>query len=698
MGDGRIRKSLLGLLVVSLAGGAVVAAAVAPGALLTGLVARSASDAYQNLPADLTIPATAQVSSVYANDGKTLITTFYDQNRRDVPLSQVAAVMRQAVVAAEDTRFYQHGGTDLRSILRALVSDSRTGQAAQGASTLTMQYVRNVLKYDTGLTAAQRQQATADTPARKVQEIRYAVALEKKMSKQQILQGYLNIAYFGDGAYGIYAAAETYFGKPPGQLTLTEAALLAGLLQSPDGDNPVTGDRTAALARRSYVLSSMAKMKVITAAQAAQAQAQPMTLHTTTVPNNCQAVSSKHNDWGFFCDYFRQWWDAQPAFGSTGQERENALNEGGYRIVTSLDPKVQAAAVRQSLSVYGYGNKRALPIAVVQPGTGRVLALAVNRHYSLAGNPGGRTYPNTVNQLVAGGGSVNGYPSGSTFKMFTMLAALESGKSLSTGFDATSPLVTQYRASGTGTCGGYWCPSNDNPSWMDGYRTMWNGFGRSVNTYFVWLEEQIGADKAVAMAQRLGITFRASSDARLAARGAGSWGSFTLGVADTTPLDLANAYATVAAEGTYCAPSPVLSITDSSGAAVAAANPSCKRVLDPDVARAAADAARCPVGQQSTYGKCDGGTGTTAASILGGRPLAGKTGSSENNQTETFVGFTPQIAAAGIAADPDNPRDRVGTGVENSVVGAVAGTIAAALSGQPYRDFTAPSSAVAFGY
>jgi membrane peptidoglycan carboxypeptidase len=689
VGRRRIRKKLLGLLVVGLAGGSVVAAAVAPGALLTGLVARNASDAYLDLPADLTIPRTAQVTYVYANDGKTLLTTFYDQNRRDVPLAEVATVVRQAVVAAEDTRFYQHGGTDLRSLLRALVSDSRKGGAAQGASTLTMQYVRNVLKYDTSLSDEQRQEATADTPARKLREIRYAVELEKKLTKQQILQGYLNIAYFGDGAYGIYAASETYFGKPPDQLTLAEAALIAGLLQSPDADNPVSGDRSAALSRRSYVLDAMAKMNVITGAQAAQAKAQPLTLHTTTVPNNCQAVASRHNDWGFFCDYFRQWWDAQPAFGATRQEREDALNEGGYRIVTSLDPKVQAAAVRQSLSVYGYGNKRALPIAVVQPGTGRVLALAVNRHYGLSG---------TVNQLVAGGGSVNGYPSGSTFKMFTMLAALEEGRSLSTGFDATSPLVTQYRDGGSGNCGGYWCPGNDNPSWMDGYRTMWNGFGRSVNTYFVWLEEQIGADKAVAMAQRLGIKFRASGDAKLAAKSAGSWGSFTLGVADTTPLDLANAYATVAAEGTYCAPSPVLSITDQTGAKVAAADPSCKRVIDPDVARAATDAARCPVGQQSAFGKCDGGTGTVAASILGGRPLAGKTGSSENNQTETFVGFTPQIAAAGIAANPDDPRDHVGTGVENAVVAAVARTIAAALAGAPYRDFTAPSSTMAFGY
>lgn len=683
-------------MIAGVAGGTVLAAAAAPGALLTGLVAKGASDAYQNLPSDLDIPPTAQISYVYANDGKTLITTFYDQNRRDVKLSDVAPLMQQAVVAAEDVRFYQHGGADLRGLLRAFVSDSTRG-TAQGASTLTMQYVRNVQKYDPNLTPDQREQATVDTQARKVQEIRYAVALEKKMSKQDILQGYLNIAYFGDGAYGIYAASQTYFGKVPSQLTLPEAALLAGVLQSPDSDNPLTGSKTNALARRSYVLTSLVKTKAVTQADADRAQATPITVHPTTTPNNCQAVPSNHNDWGFFCDYFRQWWDSQTAFGATVQERENALNEGGYRIVTSLDPKIQASALRQSLSVYGYDNARALPIGVVQPGTGRVLAMAVNRHYSLASNPHGHHYPNTVNQLIAGGGGVTGYPSGSTFKMFTMLAALESGKPLNTGFTATSPLTTQYPDGGPGNCGGYWCPSNDNPSWMDGYRTMWDGFGRSVNTYFVWLEEQIGSQKAVAMAQRLGIKLRQNHDAQLAATTAGSWGSFTLGVVDTTPLDLANAYATVANEGTYCAPSPVSSITDSSGNSLAVANPSCKRVLDPDVARAATDAARCPVGQQSAFGKCDRGTGEVAGQIVGQRPLAGKTGSSEKNQTETFVGFTPQIAAAGIAADPDDPRDHVGTAVENEVVAAVATTIAEALSGQPYRTFTPPSNAMAFG-
>jgi membrane peptidoglycan carboxypeptidase len=686
------RLTVCGVLV-----GAAVAALTFPMAAAAGMVVRALRPDTVTVPAVLRQAWTPRTTYVYANDGKTLITAFYSENRQDVTLRQVAPVMRQAMVAAEDTRFYQHGGVDPRSVARAFVANDKAGATRQGASTLTMQYVRNVLKEAPDLAPQERVDATADTIARKIREMRYAIAMEKTMSKDEILTRYLNIAYFGSGAYGIYAAARTYFSKDPSQLTLAEAALLAGLVQSPDTYNPITGDRAAALVRRTYVLTALTKMKAITPAQAQQTEKVPLRLTVSREPNDCTAVPAGHNDWGYFCDYFRQWWDAQPAFGRTPAERDDALNTGGYRVVLSLDPAIQATAQNQSLAVYGYGQAKSLPMAIVTPGTGRVLALAVNRHYSLADNPYDQDYPNSVDQLVAGGTGVDGYQSGSTFKLFTMLAALESGRPLSTGFHAPSPLVTKWVGSGgSGNCGGSWCPANDTPSWMNGYRTMWDGYGRSVNTYFVWLEEQVGADKAIAMAKRLGIVLRSEHDAMLANSRPAGWGSFTLGVAQTTPLDLANAYATVAADGIYCKPLPVLSITGPDGLRYHAGDPSCYRAVSADVARAAVDAARCPVGQQSAYGKCNGGTAPSVGYILG-RPVGGKTGSSEGNATETFVGFTPQLAGAAIAADPDNPSDSVGGGVASSVDDAVAHTLASALRGKPVLGFPAPSRAIAFG-
>ncbi|WBB51657.1 transglycosylase domain-containing protein [Verrucosispora sp. WMMA2044] len=675
--------------------GLVLAVAALPGNLLLGFAAKAALGNYAALPEALRTPATPQRSYLYANDGKTLITTFYDVNRTDVALAEIAPVMRQAIVAAEDRRFYDHGGVDLRGMLRAVVSNVTEG-SGQGGSTLTMQYVRNVLKTDPNRTAEERAAATEPTIGRKLQEIRYANALEQRLGKDEILNRYLNIAYFGSGAYGVAAASQRYFSKAPADLTLAEAALLAGLVQSPEAYSPIDGDADAALERRGYVLDSMVETGAITADQAAEARAEKLTLDPSEQANGCAATAGGRDGWGFFCDYLRRWWVAQPEFGDTVQEREQALRRGGYTVVTTLDPKIQATAQRQATGIYGYDNPRAVPIAAVEPGTGRVLAMAVNRHYSLDGNPDGQVnYPNTVNPLISGGAGVAGYQAGSTFKLFTMLAALESGRTLSTGFDAPSRLPTRYAAEGEGSCDGRWCPANANPEWMDGYRMMWDGFGRSVNTYFVWLAEQVGPEKVVEMAQRLGITFRAESDADFAENDAADWGAFTLGVAATTPLDLANAYATVAAEGTYCAPLPVVSVTAPDGQRLPVGDPDCREVLDPDVARAATDAARCPVGQQSAFGQCNGGTATAVNRILDGRPVAGKTGSSDQAATESFVGYTPQVAVAGIAANPDDPTDSVGAAVQARVIDAVARIIGTAVEGQPEQSFTPPTRELA---
>ncbi|GGM44067.1 hypothetical protein GCM10011608_31010 [Micromonospora sonchi] len=675
--------------------GLVLAAAALPAALVFGFGFSALAAPYAELPSTLRMPPTAQRSNLYANDGTTLITSFYQEDRVDVPLGEVAPVMRQTIIAAEDARFHEHNGVDLRGIARAFTANRHGGATRQGASTLTMQYVRNVLSTDPRLTEAQRAAATEVSTARKLREIRYALALERELSKDQILTRYLNIAYFGAGAYGIAAASKRYFSISPAELTLAQAALLAGLVRSPHTDDPISGDADRALARRGYVLDRMVESGQLAPDLAVKAQAEPLNLRPSETPNDCTAVPEGHNDQGFFCDWFTRWWNEQPAFGGSVDERQRTLRRGGFTIVSSLDPSVQRAATEQVRRVYSVDDRYAMPTAVIQPGTGRVLALAVNRVYSVAANPPGqKNYPNTVNQLVAGGGSIVGYQAGSTFKLFTLLAALEAGMPLNTVFDAPRRIVTGYRVSGEASCGGYWCPENAN-SLTTGEQDMWTAFGRSVNTYFVWLTERVGADRVVEMAERLGIVLRAEDDAQLARHGAREWGPFTLGVVATTPLDLAGAYATLAAEGTWCAPTPITSITDANGRRVTAGQPDCRQVLDVDVARAGADAARCPVGDQSMYHACAGGTATRLRSQLG-RPVGGKTGSSERYATETLVAFTPQLAVAAIAANPDDPRDAVGRAVQTEMVESVGEILDFALRDQPVRDFVPPSDRTAW--
>ncbi|MBA3489793.1 MAG: penicillin-binding protein, partial [Longispora sp.] len=551
--DYQLLTDAASVLICGVIAGVILAAAAFPAVAMSGLFAKSSAEAFGTLPGDLkTLPA-PQITYVNANDGKTLLAILYDENRRDVPLSKVAQVMQHAIVSAEDTRFEQHHGVDPKGIVRAFVANNRAEETQQGASTLTMQYVRQSLQYNAS-TPAEVLAATVQTPARKLREIQYAVALERKLSKSQILELYLNISYFGHRAYGIHAASQVYFNKTPDQLSLAEATLLAGLVKSPSESDPTTQDgKKFAIERRSYVLEQMVKLKFITQLQADETNQVPVNVTAHDLPGGC--VNIKPNNAGFFCDYLISWWKDQPAFGASPGEREDRLMRGGYTITASLDLKLQAAASKNISSQISNRNAFAISLAAIEPGTGRVQAMAVNRTYSLdqaangpstnpakAGKKG--SYPNTTNPLISGGGDITGYQAGSTFKIFTMVAALEAGYPLSYTINARSPYPSKYYSGSqreSASCNFdasvglyHYCPKNDVPSWMNGPRDMWNGFGRSVNTYFVPLEEKVSVSKVIKAAQDLGIKFRAGDADSVAGKNPNlpdvdMWGSFTLG-------------------------------------------------------------------------------------------------------------------------------------------------------------------------
>ncbi|MDG4805794.1 transglycosylase domain-containing protein [Micromonospora sp. WMMD1120] len=696
---------LVPLLRAGLIAGIVIAAAAYPLVALTGIGAKATAHAVEQKTRVLRTAMPAETSYVYAPDGKTVLTMFYEEYRQYTKLSDMSPNIQQAIVAAEDSRFYQHHGVDPKGVARAFVSNARSG-GSQGASTLTMQYVRMALR-DSATTPKEVQEATQQTSVRKIKEMRMALDLEKELSKEQIMERYLNSAYFGHRAYGIYAASEIFFSKTPKDLTPVEAATLAGLVKSPSEYDPADSDQKEATGRRNYVLDRMSQLGYLSPDSAAAAKSEPIRLKLTTPPHDCAAVPEKYNSWGFACDYLKNWWSAQPAFGATRLERMDNLRRGGYRIVLSLDPKIQAAAEKNVGAKEATGSPFANGIVVSEPGTGRVKAMAVNRTYSLdleenpqssnpeAGPKVKANYPNTVAPLL-GGGDLAGYQAGSTFKMFPMLAALDAGMPLSTSFNAPH----RYRSE---VYDG-WSPSNASGA-MTGQQTMWSGFGKSVNTYFVWLEEKVGAERAVRLAEQLGLRWRTDVDRDHASPAkASKWGAFTLGVSDATPLEMANAYAAIAADGRYCEAIPVSAIMNRDGTPATyvtpggihreVAKPRCRQVVSADAARAATDAARCPTGDTPARGSCGGWS--TADSVRGtvGRPVAGKTGTTDSTRSAWFVGYTPELAAASFISDPDNPFNAVGDGQSQIPIAAVAETLRDGLKGTPTRQFTPPSDAM----
>jgi membrane peptidoglycan carboxypeptidase len=641
---GSLAYSLVMFLVVSVLAGVLVAGLFIPFAGMAGVTSNAAAAELESLPAELSTPAPATRSKVLMGNGKTLA-YFYDENRIPVKLKDIAPVMRQAQIAIEDHRYYEHGALDFKGTMRALVRNSTDGGVTQGGSSMTQQYVKMVqieqcqAKGDTECV----REAQAPTVERKIRELRYAIAMEKKFTKDQILERYLNIAYYGEGAYGAEAAARHYFSTKADKLTLPQAAMLAGLVQNPDANNPVRNP-SAALDRRDVVLNRMAELKLISVDQARDAKKVGFDQdQVKKTRNGC--VGTRYP---FLCDYVRRTLLKTPSLGKTTDERENMINRGGLVIQTAIDPKTQDLAQRKVSSVVGPRDPLISTMNMIQPGTGLIIAMAQSR--PVMGNDAkkGQTYWNLAADPAMGG--IQGYQAGSTFKLFTLAAALEKGIPISKKFHAKSPFnFTGRRFStcqGHGRVWDHWVVKNS----VGHSKTigMMEAAQWSVNTYFIQLELATGMCRVTKMAERTGVKVgaRIGQPPLDIVKWYQDKPSFTLGTVEVSPLSMAEAYSTFAARGIHCDPIIISKITTRSDKNLEVPDANCRRVVDKDVADGVNKVLKSVV---------DKGTGKRAK-IYDGRDIAGKTGTINSNEAVWFSGYTPEIAGVAMISVDNTKR------------------------------------------
>ena len=590
-------------------------------------------------------------------------------DRVPVSYDRIAPVMRNAIIAIEDSRYYQHGAIDFRGTIRALVNDLQH-KPVQGGSTIAQQYVKNVLIL-TAKNPAQAEGATKETISRKIHELRLAIAVEHKMSRNQILAGYLNDAYFGNLAVGVQIAAWTYFDTSANKLTLAQAALLAGLVENPSAYDPIAHPSTA-IERRNTVLARMQQLHMISSATAAAAEHKRLGLHVKAQQNGCSSASA--GSAAFFCDYVEQVFLRDPRFGKTPMDRAKLLATGGLKIYTTLSPKDQRAAshaVNYEVPPQGgpfNPGHNADTEAVVQPGTGRIKAMAEDRPY---GTGRGQTTINLAVDSPYDGGA--GIQSGSSNKLFTLITALK--QNVPFGFTMTVP----FRAtiSGLTNCNGQplapWSLVNAGAG-DRGTFSLYTGTTSSINTFYAHLEQKVGLCNVVKTAAALG-DHRADGTSLWKVEGkptspnyvatADNISSFTLGSINVSPLTMAAAYATVAARGIYCRPVAITKIVADSGKSLQVPQANCHRAISPQIA----DAVNYILSGVLTA------PGATAAGEGIGRPAAGKTGTGDGPHYVDFAGYTPSLVSYTSVFQPQDPITHPMVGVQACYRGGCPGTM-----------------------
>jgi membrane peptidoglycan carboxypeptidase len=568
------------------------------------------------------------------------IAWLYSQRRFEVSSEEIANTMKLAIVSIEDKRFVEHRGVDWPGTLTGLSGYLSGNLDTRGGSTIEQQYVKNFQLLVTARTEAERRAAVEITPARKLREMRIALTLDEKLSKAEILTRYLNLVPFGNGAFGVQDAAQTYFGIDASQLNWQQAALLAGTLKSTSALDPYTNPE-GALQRRNVVLDTMIDNLPQYSDELRAAKAEPLGVlpHPNVLPGGCVAAGDR----GFFCDYVLDY------LARAGISKEQVAR-GGYLIRTTLDPKVQMS-VKQAIDKFASPTLDGIAsvMSVIKPGKDahRVMAMASNRTYGLNSDARETVQPQPFSLVGDGAGSI--------FKIFTTAAALDMGM----GINQQLQVPGFFQAKGLGSSDTPGCPKETwcvaNAGRYRGSMNVTDALATSPNTAFARLIQSVGVPRAVDMAVRLGLrsyaipgTARAydptSSESLADLIKQQNMGSFTLGPFQLNDLELANVAATLASSGMWCPPSPIDKVLDRRGNQVAVSAEACEQVVPEGLANTLANA----------LSKDDQGAGTaagSAATVGWTLPLSSKTGTTESHRSSGFVGFTNRYAAANYIFD-----------------------------------------------
>ena len=651
--------AILGFVGISAIAGLLATVAVTPAIALTGLAASNSIGMFENLPSYLKIGDLPEKTRIYAHrtvdgqDQTIQIANFYAENRESVTWDQVSQAAKDAAVAAEDPRYYEHGGIDPLGVARATVSNL-LGSDVQGASTITQQYVKNVLVAQaTGLATEKERQAAYDEATkvsldRKLKEMRLAIGLEKVYSKDDILLGYLNIALFGGRVYGIQAASQYYYGINASDLSVTQAASLLAIVNNPekfrldqpdDPDNGAANGYAANKGRRDYVLKNMYDEKKITKQQYDEAVATPIQPAITPATSGCTTAGNA----GFFCDYVVNVIRNDPVFGATAEERYEKFIRGGYQVYTTLNLDLQdtaQASIDKNVPKAMDGVDIASAATAVEAGTGKIKVMAENKDFNDTGDPALGPTVSAVNYNTNSdfGGS-EGFQAASTYKVFTLIAWLRAGHNLGQSLNVTEKTwdLSTFKACDQSFSGTEYFENDENER---GNYSVLKATAGSVNGGFIAMGQQL---------DQCDIR-KAATDLLVTPAGGGELQDYPgdiLGSNSVSPLTMATAYAGIANGGVVCSPIAIERMVDQDGQDAAIPTSTCTQGIEPDIAAATAYALQSVI---------ESGT-ATASNPYDGIDHFAKTGTSNSNVQTWTTGASSKIGLSVLVGQATGDAD-----------------------------------------